>query len=112
MHGGGVNHKIGTARTAPNDTFKFTPLFGAGEMKLQATAKAVTPFAGMASFFAWLGALGFPKQAAAVMPFEYRLPGLQWAGDRGAADRGDEERPACGRVLHEGVFSLQKPALG
>ncbi len=32
------------------------------------------------------------------------LEGLQRTGHRGAADRGDEERPACGRVLHEGVF--------
>ncbi len=73
MHSGGVN-KTDTAYTAQNDTVKFTPLFGSGEIKLQTTAKAVTPFAGMASFFAWLGALGFPKQAAAVMPFEYRSP--------------------------------------
>ena len=51
MHSGGVN-KTDTAHTAPNDTFKFTPLFGSGEIKLQTTAKAVTPFAGMASFFA------------------------------------------------------------
>ena len=73
MHSGGVN-KTDTAHAAPNDTFKFRPLFGSGVIKLQATAKAVTPFAGMASFFAWLGALEFPKQAAMVMPFEYRSP--------------------------------------
>lgn len=41
---------------------------------MQTTAKAVTPFAGMASFFAWLGALEFQKRAAEVMPFEYRSP--------------------------------------
>jgi len=73
MHSGGVN-KTDTAQTAPNDTIKFTPLFGYGELKLQTTMKAVTPFAGMASFFAWLGALEFPKRAAEVMPFEYRSP--------------------------------------
>ena len=73
MHSGGVN-KTDTAQTAPNDTIKFTPLFGSGELKLQTTTKAVTPFAGMASFFAWLGALEFPKRAAEVMPFEYRSP--------------------------------------
>jgi hypothetical protein len=73
MHSGGVN-KTDTAQTAPNDTIKFTPLFGYGELKLQTTTKAVTPFAGMASFFAWLGALEFPKRAAEVMPFEYRSP--------------------------------------
>jgi hypothetical protein len=73
MHSGGVN-KTDTAHTAPNDTIKFTPLFGSGELKLQTTTKAVTPFAGMASFFAWLGALEFPRRAAEVMPFEYRSP--------------------------------------
>ena len=73
MQSGGVN-KTDTAQTAPNDTIKFTPLFGSGELKLQTTTKAVTPFAGMASFFAWLGALEFPKRAAEVMPFEYRSP--------------------------------------
>jgi hypothetical protein len=70
MHSGGVN-KTDTAQTAPNDTIKFTPLFGYGELKLQTTTKAVTPFAGMASFFAWLGALEFPKRAAEVMPFDH-----------------------------------------
>jgi len=73
MHSGGVT-KTDTAQSAPNDTIKFTPLFGSGEVKLQTTTKAVTPFAGMASFFAWLGALEFPKRAAEVMPFEYRSP--------------------------------------
>jgi len=73
MHSGGVN-KTDTAFAAPNDTIKFTPLFGCGEVKLQTTTKAVTPFAGMASFFVWLGALEFPKRAAEVMPFEYRSP--------------------------------------
>ena len=34
----------------------------------------MTPFAGMASFFAWLGALGFAKRVAEVMSFEYRSP--------------------------------------
>jgi hypothetical protein len=57
LNSGGVN-KTDTAHTAPNDTFKFTPLFGSGEIKLQMTVKAVTPFAGMASFFAWLVGFG------------------------------------------------------
>jgi hypothetical protein len=73
MHSRGVK-KTDTANPAQNDTFKFTPLFGSGEIKLQSTPKAVTPFAGMASFFAWLGALGFAKRVAEVMPFEYRSP--------------------------------------
>ena len=73
MHSGGVN-KTDTASAAQNDTFNFTPLFGSDELKLQTTPKAVTPFAGMASFFVWLGALEFQKRVAAVMPFEYRSP--------------------------------------
>jgi hypothetical protein len=32
MHSGGVN-KTDTAFAAPNDTIKFTPLFGCGEVK-------------------------------------------------------------------------------
>jgi hypothetical protein len=67
-------NKTDTAHAAQNETFNFNPLFGSDELKLQATPKAVTPFAGMASFFAWLGVLEFPKQVAAVMPFEYRSP--------------------------------------
>jgi hypothetical protein len=43
MHRGGVN-KTDTAHIAPNDTFKFTPPLGSGEIKLQTTATAVTPF--------------------------------------------------------------------
>ena len=50
MHSGGVN-KTDTASAAQNDTFNFTPLFGSDELKLETTPKAVTPFAGMASFF-------------------------------------------------------------
>jgi hypothetical protein len=67
-------NKTDTAHAAQNDTFNFTPLFGSDELKLETTPKAVTPFAGMASFFVWLGALGFQKRVAAVMPFEYRSP--------------------------------------
>jgi hypothetical protein len=47
-------NKTDTAHAAQNDTFNFNPLFGSDELKLQTTPKAVTPFAGMASFFAWL----------------------------------------------------------
>jgi hypothetical protein len=66
--------KTDTTAAAQNETCNFTPLFGSDELKLQTTPKAVTPFAGMASFFAWLGALGFQKRVAEVMPFEYRSP--------------------------------------
>jgi hypothetical protein len=72
VHSGGVNEAEAAHRTKRYS--QFTPLFGSGEIKLQTTAKAVTPFARMASLFAWLGALGFPKRAAEVMPFEYGSP--------------------------------------
>jgi hypothetical protein len=67
-------NKTDTAHAEHNETLNFNPLFGSDELKLQTTPKAVTPFAGMASFFAWLGALEFPKRVAPVMPFEYRSP--------------------------------------
>jgi len=69
----GVN-KTDTAYAAQNEMLSFNPLFGSDEVKLKMTPKAVTPFAGMASFFSWLRALEFPKRVAAVMPFEYRSP--------------------------------------
>ena len=72
-------NKTDTASAAQNDTFNFTPLFGSDELKLETTPKAVTPFAGMASFFVWLGALEFQKRVAArsvrVHIVEYRLKG-------------------------------------
>ena len=61
MHSGGVN-KTDTASAAQNDTFNFIPLFGSDELKLETTPKAVTPFAGMASFFEWLGRWGFKSR--------------------------------------------------
>jgi hypothetical protein len=50
--------KTDTTAAAQNDTFNFTPLFGSDELKLQTTPKAVTPFAGMASFFCLAGGAG------------------------------------------------------
>lgn len=50
------------------------PLFGGDEIKMSSTAKAVTPFGGLASFFSWLGAIGYPARVAAAMPFGYRSP--------------------------------------
>lgn len=43
MRSGGVK-KTDTTRPAPYGIFKFTPLFGSGEIKLQTTAKSVTGF--------------------------------------------------------------------
>ena len=67
-------NKTDTAHAAQNEKFNLNPLFGSDELKLETTRKAVTPFAGKASFFVWLGVLEFSKRVAAVMPFEYRSP--------------------------------------
>lgn len=60
--------------TAQNDTRNFAPLFGGGELKMSSTAKAVTPFGGMVSFFAWLGGIGYAGRITAAMPFSYQSP--------------------------------------
>ena len=39
----------------------FAQLSGAGQIKFSTTSKAVTPFAGLASFIAWLRQIGFYK---------------------------------------------------
>jgi hypothetical protein len=52
----------------------FAQLSGAGQIKLSSTPKAVTPFAGLASFIAWLRQVGFYKQAAQLMPFSCASP--------------------------------------
>jgi hypothetical protein len=67
-------NKTATPAAAQNDALHFAPLFGGSQLKLQTTLKAVTPFAGLASFFAWLGQIGYAEQAAAAMPFAYRSP--------------------------------------
>lgn len=63
-----------TSATAQNDTRNFVPLFGGGEIKMGSTPKAVTPFGGLASFLAWLGAIGFAARVSAAMPFGYSSP--------------------------------------
>jgi hypothetical protein len=50
-HSGGVN-KTDIAYAAQDEMLNFNPLFSSDELKLQTTPKAVTQFAGMASFFA------------------------------------------------------------
>ena len=63
-----------TCSAAQNDTADFTPLLGGKQVKVQTTTKAVTPFAGLLSFFAWLRAVGLPAKIAELMPFAYRSP--------------------------------------
>ena len=41
---------------------------------MSSTPKAVTPFGGMVSFFAWLGAMGYGARITAAMPFSYQSP--------------------------------------
>jgi hypothetical protein len=66
--------KTSPTATAQNDSCNMMPLFGGDEIKMSSTAKAVTPFGGLASFFSWLGAIGYPARVAAAMPFGYRSP--------------------------------------
>ena len=61
-------------RHPTNDTRNFAALFGGGEPKMSSTPKAVTPFGGMVSFFAWLVAIGYGARITAEMPFCYQSP--------------------------------------
>jgi hypothetical protein len=63
MPSGGV-YKTNPAHTAQNETLNSSPLFCSDELKMQTTLKAVTPFAGMASFFCV--ARGFGVSEASV----------------------------------------------
>lgn len=68
---------VNTTQTSPaaqNGVFDFTPLCGGRDLQLTTTAKAVTPFAGLASFIAWLRHIGFCRVAAEAMPFAYLSP--------------------------------------
>lgn len=38
------------------------------------TLKAATPFAGLVSFFSWLGTIGYAGKVAGAMPFGYQSP--------------------------------------
>ena len=52
----------------------FAQLSGLGQIKLATTAKSSTPFAGLASFSAWLRQIGFYQRLAQAMPFTYASP--------------------------------------
>jgi Transposase DDE domain group 1 len=49
-------------------------LFGGARIQLAQTAKAVTPFGGLAIFAEFLGRIGWPQILAEHFPFEYRSP--------------------------------------
>lgn len=63
-----------TSCAAQNDALDFSPLCGGCDIQLTTTLKAVTPFAGLASFIAWLRQIGFYKVVAEAMPFAYCSP--------------------------------------
>lgn len=63
-----------TPLATQNDDMDFAQLSGAGQIKFSTTSKAVTPFAGLASFIAWLRQIGFYKQVNQLMPFSYASP--------------------------------------
>jgi Transposase DDE domain group 1 len=60
--------------SAQNGAFNLVALVGGAQVQIQSTTKAVTPFAGLASFFAWLRQIGLPGQVEAAMPFSYSSP--------------------------------------
>ncbi len=68
---------VNTTQTSPaaqNDALDFTPLCGGRDLQLTTTSKAVTPFAGLASFLAWLRHIGLHGAVAQAMPFAYLSP--------------------------------------
>ena len=63
---------VNTTQTLPaaqNDALDLTPLCGGCDLRLTTTSKAITPFAGLASFTDWLRHIGFYKAVADSMPF-------------------------------------------
>ena len=60
--------------SAQNSSYPFTPPLGGGQVQIRTTGKAITPFAGLLSFFAWLGKIGLPEKMAELMPFVYTSP--------------------------------------
>ena len=63
-----------TPPSAQNDALDLTPLCGGCDRRLTTTSKAITPFAGIASFTDWLRHIGFSKAVADAMPFAYHSP--------------------------------------
>ena len=63
-----------TPPAAPNNDLDFAPLAGLGQSKLATTPKSITPFAGLASFLAWLRQMGCYERLAQAMPFSYTSP--------------------------------------
>jgi len=63
-----------TPSAAQNGAVDFAPLAGGRHLLLTATSKAVTPFAGLTSFIAWLRQTGFLGQGARDLPFSYASP--------------------------------------
>lgn len=58
-------------RTAQNDTVDYVTLAGGRHLLFSSTTKAVTPFAGLASFMVWLRQIGFLHQVAHALLFRY-----------------------------------------
>ena len=56
---------------APHQTTptQISPLFGGAKLVLEETAKAITPFGGLASFIAFLGQIQYVEQLKAALPF-------------------------------------------
>jgi hypothetical protein len=63
-----------TPSTAQNDAVVFAPRAGGNQLLLTSTSKAVTPFAGLCSFIAWLRQIDFLDQTTRALPFSYVSP--------------------------------------
>ncbi len=48
---------------------EFTALFGSAKLVLDETAKAITPFGGLASFVTFLGQIGYARELQQWLPF-------------------------------------------
>ncbi len=88
-----MSEKTSTSASAQNDTRNFAPLFGGSELKMSSTAKAVTPFGGLVSFFAWLGAIGYGARITTAMPFEGGDDSLRRTPPLRACCQGAAEKP-------------------
>ena len=60
--------------SATDDASSFPAPFGPGQIKIAETTRDITPYAGLASFLAWLGKIGFAKAVASHLPFSYASP--------------------------------------
>lgn len=74
--------KTNTSQVGPHQTVRqnVKPLFGGASVQLRESARAVTPFGGLAVFAEFLRKIGWVEQLQLVMPFEYQSRNAIGAG--------------------------------